>query len=544
MATVKDIAKVLASRHKLKGAEAERFLQQMVEVINAGLLSDRVVKIKGFGTFKLQAVKDRASVNVNTGERVVIEGHDKVTFTPDSVMKEIINKPFAQFETVVIDDDSPLLKEGFAAMEDEEVGYDDVNPADDEERFSSTDEQPVVLDEQPVVAVEKPVAAVEKPVVADEQSVVLDEQPTVADEQPVVADEQPTVADEQPTVAEEQIVAAVEHEEQSVVEDKQPVVSEEQPAVSDEQPAAPEEEQPAAPDEQPAPTEEQPANPIAPLLDKSIGAPVLKTENLTVLAENVTVVKEKAEEKKQEETTPPVTEQKQELSETGNAKLEDIEQNNIKTETENETDDNTTTEEMEDKNIKYRGLLTNIAIAVIFFALGYWVGNSNILSDIKITPVKVHNDSVTVSHPKAEKDSAAAETEAPAQQSETKAAETVTKVPIPASKASISATQAPVASAQEKTANSTSAQAAQQQKQEEKPLTQYNSDPRVKTGAYYIIGTETEVTAKEGQTLRSISKSYLGPGMECYVEAYNGIKEVKPGQKVKIPKLKMKKIRK
>ena len=537
MATVKDIAKVLASRHKLKGAEAERFLQQMVEVINAGLLSDRVVKIKGFGTFKLQAVKDRASVNVNTGERVVIEGHDKVTFTPDSVMKEIINKPFAQFETVVIDDDSPLLKEGFAAMEDEEVGYDDVNPADDEERFSATDEQPVVLDEQPVVADEQPVVADEQPVVADEQPVVLDEQPVAADEQPTVADEQPTVADEQPTVAEEQIVAAVEHEEQSVVEDKQPVVSEEQPAVSDEQPAAPEE-------EQPAPTEEQPANPIAPLLDKSIGAPVLKTENLTVLAENVTVVKEKAEEKKQEETTPPVTEQKQELSEMGNAKPEDIEQNNIKTETENETDDNTTTEEMEDKNFKYRGLLTNIAIAVIFFALGYWVGNSNILSDIKVTPVKVHNDSVTVSHPKAEKDNAAAETEAPAQQSETKAAETVTKVPIPASKASISATQAPVASAQEQTATATSAQAAQQQKQEEKPLTQYNSDARVKTGAYYIIGTETEVTAKEGQTLRSISKSYLGPGMECYVEAYNGIKEVKPGQKVKIPKLKMKKIRK
>ena len=503
MATVKDIAKVLASRHKLKGAEAERFLQQMVEVINAGLLSDRVVKIKGFGTFKLQAVKDRASVNVNTGERVVIEGHDKVTFTPDSVMKEIINKPFAQFETVVIDDDSPLLKEGFAAMEDEEVGYDDVNPSDDEERFSATDEQPVVLDEQPVVA---------------------DEQPTVADEQPTVADEQPTVAVEQPTVAVEQIVAAVEHEEQSVVEDKQPV-SDEHPAVSDEQPAAPDE-QPAPTEEQPAPTEEQPANPIAPLLDKSIGAPVLKTENLTVLAENVTVVKEKAEEKKQEETTPPVTEQKQELSETGNAKQEDIEQNNIKTETENETEDNTTTEEMEDKNFKYRGLLTNIAIAVIFFALGYWVGNSNILSDVKVVQGKVHEESVTVSHPKAEKDSAAAsaatEAPAPAKQTETKAP----------------------ASASEKTMTATPSETVQPQKQEEKPLTQYNSDARVKTGAYYIIGTETEVTAKEGQTLRSISKSYLGPGMECYVEAYNGIKEVKPGQKVKIPKLKMKKIRK
>lgn len=134
MATVKDIAKILASRHKLKGADAERFLQQMVEVINAGLLSDRVVKIKGFGTFKLQAVKDRASVNVNTGERVVIEGHDKVTFTPDSVMKEIINKPFAQFETVVIDDDSPLLQEGFPTVDDDEEHDEDVISADEGEK--------------------------------------------------------------------------------------------------------------------------------------------------------------------------------------------------------------------------------------------------------------------------------------------------------------------------------------------------------------------------------------------------------------------------
>jgi nucleoid-associated protein YgaU len=148
------------------------------------------------------------------------------------------------------------------------------------------------------------------------------------------------------------------------------------------------------------------------------------------------------------------------------------------------------------------------------------------LSDVKVVQGKVHEESVTVSHPKAEKDSAAAsaatEAPAPAKQTETKAP----------------------ASASEKTMTATPSETVQPQKQEEKPLTQYNSDPRVKTGAYYIIGTETEVTAKEGQTLRSISKSYLGPGMECYVEAYNGIKEIKPGQKVKIPKLKMKKIRK
>ena len=111
MTTVKDIARIIAARHGLTNAEAEIFMQMIVEVINDGLLQDRQVKIKGFGTFKLQTVKERTSVNVNTGEKVVIREHDKVSFTPDNVMKDIINKPFAHFETVAVDDDSPLLDE-------------------------------------------------------------------------------------------------------------------------------------------------------------------------------------------------------------------------------------------------------------------------------------------------------------------------------------------------------------------------------------------------------------------------------------------------
>jgi len=466
MATVKDIAKILASRHKLKGADAERFLQQMVEVINAGLLSDRVVKIKGFGTFKLQAVKDRASVNVNTGERVVIEGHDKVTFTPDSVMKEIINKPFAQFETVVIDDDSPLLQEGFPTVDDDEEHDEDVISADEGEKTFVVEEQP---------------AAVEK------QSAAVEEQPAVVEKQPAVAEEKP-----------------------EVVEEKVPV------------------------------DQEQPSTPVLPIMNPSGGTPVLKTENLTVLAENVTVVKEKAEEKDQGESTPPNTESIQEKSEPEsiepkNATPDEVEPDKIASETENntKTDDDTTTEEMEDNRFKYSGLLTNIAIAIIFFALGYWAGCTNVFSDIMSQRGQAHEDSVTVTHPKVMTDSDAA---APAATKD--AAKATTKE---AAKATTQKTEAPAA---EKATANKPAQTAQPQKQEDKPLTQYNSDNRVKTGAYYIIGTETEVTVKEGQTLRSIAKAYLGPGMECYVEAYNGVKEVKPGQKVKIPKLKMKKIRK
>ncbi|MBR2253745.1 MAG: HU family DNA-binding protein, partial [Prevotella sp.] len=111
MATIKDIAKLLVEKHKMSMAVADDFLQNVVEVINDGLLQDRIVKIKGFGTFKLQEVKERSSVNVNTGERVVIAAHDKITFTPDAVMRDMVNKPFAQFETVIVDgNDTPAPK--------------------------------------------------------------------------------------------------------------------------------------------------------------------------------------------------------------------------------------------------------------------------------------------------------------------------------------------------------------------------------------------------------------------------------------------------
>ena len=121
MTTIKDIAKILVNRHHLKSNDAETFLLQMVEVINEGLLQDRQVKIKGFGTFKLQTVKERSSVNISTGERVTISEHDKITFTPDNVMRDLINKPFAQFETITIDSDTVVSELEQMNKKDEEL---------------------------------------------------------------------------------------------------------------------------------------------------------------------------------------------------------------------------------------------------------------------------------------------------------------------------------------------------------------------------------------------------------------------------------------
>ena len=101
---IQQIISALAKQYNLSAAEASAFVDAFFEIVSSELKNGNQVKIKGLGTFKVQAVKSRESVNVNTGERVLIEGHDKISFTPDTVMKELVNKPFSQFETVVIND--------------------------------------------------------------------------------------------------------------------------------------------------------------------------------------------------------------------------------------------------------------------------------------------------------------------------------------------------------------------------------------------------------------------------------------------------------
>ena len=202
--TIQEIAAVLQQKNNFDKQEANTFVTTMFQIIQERLETDGIVKVKGFGTFKLVDVEARESVSVRTGERVVINGHAKVTFTPDATMKELVNRPFSQFETVV-------LNEG--------VEFPDL-------------EEPV--EEQPVVEEEAP--AVEEQPVIEEQPVAEEEAPAV-EEQPVI-EEQPVAEEEAPAV-----------EEQPVVEEEAPVVV--APVVSqpvDEQPEAekPETEEPVA----------------------------------------------------------------------------------------------------------------------------------------------------------------------------------------------------------------------------------------------------------------------------------------------------------
>ena len=156
-----DLCGVLVSKNGLEDKEARRFVQAMFDIIQEGLDEDKVVKVKGLGTFKIIDVDARESINVNTGGRVLIEGHSKLTFTPDSVMKEIVNKPFSQFETVVLNDGVD-----FPETQEEEVALDiDDTPA-------TTTEEPIqVAQTEPVQQVEtEPVQQVETEPVREVQT--------------------------------------------------------------------------------------------------------------------------------------------------------------------------------------------------------------------------------------------------------------------------------------------------------------------------------------------------------------------------------------
>ena len=181
--TIQDIAKVLVEKSGLTQKEANKFATEMFSIIQQRLEEDELVKIKGFGTFKIINVEARESVSVRTGERVMIDSHAKVTFTPDTVMKELVNKPFSQFETVVLND-------GVEFDDVAEDNEEDVAPVDDV--ISPVEESPVV--EQPQVVEEPQVE--ETPQIEEElqveEELQIEEEPQV-DETPLV-----TLAEDEP----------------------------------------------------------------------------------------------------------------------------------------------------------------------------------------------------------------------------------------------------------------------------------------------------------------------------------------------------------
>ena len=272
---ISDLAKEVAKKHKLPQKETEQFIANMFAVVAEGLQQDKLVKVKGLGTFKVTQVKPRESVDVNTGERVLISGHDKVTFTPDSLMKELVNKPFAQFETVVIngDVDFAAIDAANPTVETEDVTV-ETAPADDAAVADELANEPEEVQAEPKeVTAEPEEIAAEPEEPSEEQS--QEAEPTQAVEQEDIAQPASTTVESEEEAPEEPQTATADAETESEDGGERPVasalmaaqpepVAPTVPPVADGEMAAPSEANPAPSVEAPATylseRDEQPAD--------------------------------------------------------------------------------------------------------------------------------------------------------------------------------------------------------------------------------------------------------------------------------------------
>ena len=406
--TIQQLAEILVKKNGLNEKEAQDFVVAIFEIVKEGLEQDKLVKIKGFGTFKIIDIDPRASINVNTGERVLIEGHQKITFTPDAVMKEMVNRPFSQFETVILNDGVDLSEI------DRTYNFEPDNNTGVEE--SET------------------------------------EQDNTQDTQDNTQETQDNTQDTQDTQAE------VSTEKTTIVEEPEPTIVE---------------------------TTEEPEPP-------------------TITSEEVPAREAVADGPCDQE--------------------------------EDDDDDDTASPDVFDDDSETSGSYWKWVVAAVVCLIlmaaaaygGYMFGleeGKHQEKKSQIADYAAQLDKQTAELRKqrlANQEQALADTSATAK----KVADT-------------SPTKKEVSATSPATQPATSTPSA------EEDYSRYNtSDVRIRTGAYIIIGIDKTVTAQEGQTIGKIAQSQLGPGMSCYVEAVNGMKEntvLKKGTRIKIPKLRHKK---
>ena len=495
--SLSDLAQRLAEKSGISLQDAELFIRKMFDVANEGLQSDKLVKMKWLGTFKVMAVKDRESVDVNTGERIIIEGRDKISFTPDNILKEIVNKPFAQFETVVVNDG---------------VDFDEID-----RKFENAEEDGSVFDSTLECVPDSDNSSLDSFVEQDSSATsgvidFLDEEndAPVSDEMIVIGEtrlSQENVAEPEEKKPE---VSEPANSESEVKESEVPAQNEVEPVVSDEE-------------KESILTEE---TPIA--------------EKVPSDGENTITEIPIVEEASSDEETPP-------------------------------------SDEVTDKRHVVLPRYLVVAASVVFLAMivgfGWFAFNYGKLAaqrdhlalqldnyqqvpteTKKKAPTKSASTQEEILRKKAIEDSVrmaqASEAVKKAENAEQNMDAAVDKQSIDVksaeAKKNLEAKKLADAKKQQETKKLAEAKKKEEaRKQTEKHAAQasskYDQDARVRTGAYRIIGVSEVVTAREGQTIKSLSQKYLGPGMECYVEALNGTSQLKPGQKVKIPKLELKK---
>lgn len=448
------LGKLLADKSGLSQVEAELFIRKMFDVCNQGLDADKQVKIKWLGTFKVQATKDRESINVNTGERFTIEGRDKLTFTPDNILKEIVNKPFAQFETVVVNDG---------------VDFDEIDEKFGEEQTEDAPEQ--VID-------------------------FLDEEKTA-------------------TPNPEVVVIGSEKEKEKEAEDE---------------------------------------------LAKQIAIEQAKLEKLKqAQLEQERIQKEKQEQERLEQERLEQERLKQERLEQEKLELAQ-QQQALKAVVEpavpaSDESEDEEEEEEESSNSHHivipRYLVVAVCLIVValiggmgWFAFNY--GQMTAQRDHLAMQLNQYHQAPAKkvpAKPAAAPLSQEQKLRQKAMEDSIRMAKTAEAVKL-AEKSDEESANAEKAKQAEAKAKAEAKDKAEEKAASKIASSQYDKDARVRTGAYRIIGVAQTVTVGAGQTLEQISTRYLGSGMECYVEALNGTSTVKAGQKIKIPKLELKKKKK
>lgn len=477
--TLSTLAAKLAEKSGLSQTEAELFIRKMFDVLNQGLEADKQVKMRWLGTFKVTTVKDRESVDVNTGERIVIEGRDKISYTPDNILKEIVNKPFAQFETVVVNDG---------------VDFDDID-----KKFETPTEEP---------------------------------------------EEVPSEVQSEIEVPKEEIVIA------------------EVKAPEKDDPIAPELPKPVASVELTPPVEE-PHSTAPDVID------FLDTPLSVEASSDVVVIGEEKEEKvqpevelKEEPQAGPIVESKAE------PKVEQPAESSVETSAEPTSEPEEVVEQQpeveEEETPRHSGFVLPkyvvVAAVVIFLVLAGGIGwftfnyakmaeqNNYMMqqlaqlkeNDAQRKAAAEHKQMLDAQEArlreKAKQDSIRMASASEAIKMAENADETEKvdpEIENAKDKAKQNAKAKEKGAASSKTGSSNSASLPSSSK--------YDKDARVRTGAYRIVGVAQVVKVSGRQSLQSISNRYLGPGMECYVEALNGTTSVKTGQSIKIPKLELKK---
>lgn len=517
--SLSDLAQRLAEKSGISLQDAELFIRKMFDVANEGLQSDKLVKMKWLGTFKVMAVKDRESVDVNTGERIIIEGRDKISFTPDNILKEIVNKPFAQFETVVVNDG---------------VDFDEID-----RKFENAEEDGPVSDSTLECVPDSENSSVESFV-------------------------------EQDSPATSGVIDFLDEENDAPVSDEMIVIGEKR--LSQENVAEPEEKKPEV---------SEPANSESEVKESEVPAqnevePVVSDEEKeSILTEETPIAEKVPSDGENTITEIPIVE---------DALVEE------KASSDEETP--SSDEETDKRHIVLPRSLV-IAASVVFLAMivgfGWFAFNygkmaaqrdhlalqldnyqqtltekkvpaKSALTQEEILRKKAIEDSVRMAQAseavkKAENAEQNMDAAVDKQSIDVKSAEAKKNLEVKKladaknladAKRQVDAKKLAETKKQQETKKLAEAKKKEEtRKQTEKHAAQasskYDQDARVRTGAYRIIGVSEVVTAREGQTIKSLSQKYLGPGMECYVEALNGNSLLKPGQKVKIPKLELKK---